>query len=215
MSDLPPLTRMVNWAQRLVGEVIGPGDLAVDLTAGTGRDTLHLFQRVGPLGRVLAFDIQEAALWQSAELLTATGARVDFWSSPPSAATIPPGVHLIRDSHARLSCYLGEAPRGVVANLGYLPGGDRTVVTAAESTLTALNHALVLLAPGGRMAVTLYVGHPGGRAEAEQVEALFLHLPPGSWDVLRLQVINRHDSPFLLVAGKRPDTSFPLQTAAA
>jgi len=207
MNHRSSLIRMVHRARQLVEEVVGPGDLAVDLTAGTGRDTLHLFQCVGPRGRVLAFDIQEAALRQSAARLAAAGATVDFRYSPPTVGVIPPGVHLICDDHARLRFHLGEAPRAVVANLGYLPGGDRTVATAADSTLAALNQALGLLADGGRVAVVLYVGHPGGLEEAEQVEALFGGLPVGRWEVLRLQVINRPGSPFLLVAEKRPVSS--------
>jgi SAM-dependent methyltransferase len=212
MNNRSSLIRVVLWARQLVDEVVGPGDLVVDLTAGTGRDTLHLFQCVGPRGRVLAFDIQEAALLQSAARLAAAGATVDFWTAPSTVGVVPPGVHLIRDSHARLPCYLGEAPRAVVANLGYLPGGDRTVVTVTESTLLALSHALELLAAGGRMTVALYVGHPGGMEEAQRVEAMFRDLPPACWDVLRLQVISRPGSPFLLVAEKRPDPSSRLRT---
>jgi hypothetical protein len=208
MNNRSSLIRVVHWARQLVEEVVGPGDLVVDLTAGTGRDTLHLFHCVGPRGRVLAFDIQEAALQQSAARLVAAGATVDFWTAPSTVGVVPPGVHLIHDSHARLTSFLAEAPRAVVANLGYLPGGDRTVVTVAESTLAALSQALELLAAGGRMAIALYVGHPGGMEEAQRVEALFRDLPPACWEVLRLQVINRPGSPFLLVAEKRPAPVF-------
>jgi hypothetical protein len=181
MNNRSSLIRVVHRARQFVDEVVGPGDLVVDLTAGTGHDTLHLFQCVGPGGRVLAFDIQEAALQQSAARLAAAGATVDFWSAPSTVGVIPPGVHLIRDSHARLPCYLGEAPRAVVANLGYLPGGDRMVATVAESTLVALNHASELLAAGGRMTVALYVGHPGGMEEASR--SVLFGLQPDRWDV--------------------------------
>ena len=36
------LIRIVTWSHELVREVLRPGDLAVDLTAGKGRDTLAL-----------------------------------------------------------------------------------------------------------------------------------------------------------------------------
>lgn len=206
MTSRSSLIRMVDWARRFLGEALAPGALAVDLTAGTGRDTLHLYRCVGAQGRVLAFDIQAAALRQSADRLAAAGAVVDFWPAPPPAGPIPSGVHLIHDSHVRLADYLGETPRAVVANLGYLPGGDSAVATGAESTLPALQQALSLLAPAGRLAVTAYVGHAGGRVEATQVEELFRTLSPEFWNVLRLQAANRPTSPFLLVAEKHTAT---------
>ena len=56
------LANIVSRSQRLLSEVLQPGDLAVDLTAGNGSDTLFLAQTVGPTGTVLAFDIQVQAL---------------------------------------------------------------------------------------------------------------------------------------------------------
>ncbi len=64
-----PFTRMVSWSHRLLADVLSPGDLALDLTAGTGRDTLFLFHRLGPRGRILAFDIQREALLRTESLL--------------------------------------------------------------------------------------------------------------------------------------------------
>lgn len=209
MIQRSSLIRMVEWTRQIVGEVLEPGDLAVDLTAGTGRDTLYLYQCVGGRGRVLAFDIQETALRQSAARLAAAGAAVDFWSAPHQTGAIPNGVHLIHDSHARLKDYLCDVPRAVVANLGYLPGGDSAVVTTADSTLPALRQALARLAPAGRLVVTAYVGHAGGRAEATQVDELFRELPAESWNVLRLEVANRSAAPFLLAAEKHATAVSP------
>lgn len=55
------LTRIVPWSQQLVCEVLRPGDLAVDLTAGKGRATLALAKAVGAQGQVVAFDLQTTA----------------------------------------------------------------------------------------------------------------------------------------------------------
>ena len=49
------LPHIISWSHRLVREVLEPGDLAVDLTAGRGRDTLMLCQTVGAEGCVLSF----------------------------------------------------------------------------------------------------------------------------------------------------------------
>ena len=67
------LTRIVPWSQQLVCEVLQPGDLAVDLTTGKGRDTLALAEAVGPTGQVVAFDVQTEALDQSQRFLEERG----------------------------------------------------------------------------------------------------------------------------------------------
>lgn len=53
--------------------------------------------------------------------------------------------------------------RLVAFNLGYLPGGDKRIITSSASTLLALEAAKDLLLPGGLISVVAYVGHPGGR----------------------------------------------------
>jgi hypothetical protein len=202
MTDPPPLTRLVAWAQRLAGEVLRPGDLAVDLTAGSGRDALFLRQRVGPAGCVLAFDVQQAAIERTAALLAAAGAA--FRHHPAGQSfDLSPGVHLVRDCHARLDRYLPAPPRAILANLGYLPGGDPALTTLPATTLPALAQALEQLAPGGRLCVVVYPGHAGGEEEGRGVAALFAALPPPHWQALRLAVANVAQAPFLLVAEKR------------
>jgi predicted methyltransferase len=203
MTRLRPLARIVPRAHQLLREVLRPGDLAVDLTAGNGHDTLFLYRCVGPRGRVLALDIQEAALQQTASRLREAGAPVWGPGEPENTAGERAGVHLIHDDHTRLERYLADPPRALIANLGYLPGSDRAVTTQPASTVTALNQSCRLLAPGGRLAVVVYVGHPGGRKEAEAVDALFSELPAARWDVLRLVAANRPGSPYLLVGQKR------------
>jgi hypothetical protein len=64
-------------------------------------------------------------------------------------------------------------------NLGYRPGGDRSIVTRTDSTLTALESAYRLLLPGGIMTVVGYVGHPGGRDETDAV-ADWMQRTPGA-----------------------------------
>lgn len=53
--------------------------------------------------------------------------------------------------------------RLVAFNLGYLPGGDKTVITMAETTALALEAAERIVVPGGLISIVVYVGHPGGR----------------------------------------------------
>ena len=155
------LTRIVAWGHDLIREVLSPGDLAVDLTAGKGRDTLVLAEAVGPTGQVVAFDKQAVALTQTFALLQQYGYRVKKW---PGDRDIPPGngIVLIQASHSSLQKLLSRPVRAVIANLGYLPGGHRRLIPCPESTLPALPQSLALWSNGGRRAVTVDPAHPGG-----------------------------------------------------
>lgn len=195
------LVRVVLWAHQYLGEVLSPGDSAVDLTAGNGADTLFLARQVGPSGRVAAFDIQQPALTNTAALLD--GAAIPWRLASAGSVPLDCGVTLIHDSHCRLDRYLKGPVRAIVANLGYLPGGDPGLTTQADSTVVALTQALELLCRGGRLAVVLYVSHPGAIEESQQIEALFQGLSSRLWHVIRIQVVNRHAAPYLLVVEKR------------
>lgn len=150
------LTELAHRASR-----VKPGDVAIDATAGNGHDTLFLAERVGPAGIVYAFDIQEAALRSTAKRLAAAGMT---------------NVRLFQNDHAHMPSWIEPQHHGNIAavmfNLGYLPGGDKTMITRTTSTLAAIDAGLQLLRLGGILTVLAYPGHPGGREEMLAVEAL-------------------------------------------
>ncbi|GJT57964.1 S-adenosyl-L-methionine-dependent methyltransferases superfamily protein [Tanacetum coccineum] len=47
-------------------------------------------------------------------------------------------------------------------NLGYLPGGDKTLITKSDTTRLAMEVASRIVASGGLISMLVYVGHPGG-----------------------------------------------------
>ena len=196
------LTRMVQWSQDLLAEVVQSGDLVVDLTAGTGQDTLALFQMVGEQGQVVGFDIQSQALLATRERLIAAGAQVRLQQQDIQSLQCEPGIDLLQMSHAEFSTVMPAAPKGIIANLGYLPGGDQDLVTRPETTVSALEQGCSLLAKRGRMAVVIYPGHPGGTEEANAVGELFAGLQDPGFQVLRLDVSNRPAAPFVFVVEK-------------
>jgi hypothetical protein len=196
------LTRIVNWSHRLVQEVLRPGDLAADLTAGKGGDTLMLAGAVGDAGRVVAFDIQSKALGLAAAKLRSSGLEPTCW---PPGRVIPdrPGCYLIQACHSSLSISVKQPLKAVIMNLGYLPGSDPARKTEAGTTVEAVRQSLRLLSQGGRLAVTVYPGHPGGAEEGLAVGDLLRNLAGESWHVLLLEVINQESAPYLLVAEKK------------
>ncbi len=151
-----PLTRIAHEA---LAQHLRDGDLAVDATVGNGHDTLFLAQQVGPSGRVIGFDVQGAAL-------EAARRRLDD-------AGLLPGVTLYQLGHEQLAETLPAAWHGRVAamtfNLGYLPGGDKGLITRAATTLPALRQALALLGQGGLLSLLVYRGHRGADDEAGAV----------------------------------------------
>jgi len=174
-------------AHLLLGQVIRPGDLVIDATAGNGHDTLFLATAVGEGGRVLAFDVQAAAI-------DATRGRLE-------AAGLAGRVTLIEGSHAGIA---DHAAAGTVAavmfNLGYLPGHDHGRITEAGETIAALDASARVLRRGGLLSVVCYPGHLGGGHEAESVGEWFFKRAAEGWTVTRHGAIGcRRPPPFLLL----------------
>ena len=157
------------------------GALAVDATVGNGYDALFLAHRVGPKGKVLGFEVQKAALAGAREILKFVGS-IDR-------------VSLIHDSHTRLADYLpaGASIAGAMFNLGYLPRGNRQIITQPETTVRALRSALEHLAEQGRVTLLAYRGHEGGVPEYQEVRQFLEELPEDQWVVQELA--STSDSP--------------------
>jgi ubiquinone/menaquinone biosynthesis C-methylase UbiE len=183
--SFPP--RPTVLAQDLLKPQIRAGDWVIDATAGNGHDTLFLAECVGASGRVLAFDVQEAALVAARE-------RVEEM----------PWVEFIHQSHGEMAQHAAAASVAVVMfNLGYLPGEDHALTTEVIETLEALKAAQGLLKPGGLLSVICYPGHPSGAVEAAAVEEWMAGLPALGWRVAKYGALGtRRAAPFLLLAVK-------------
>ncbi len=158
MAPVNPV-RVTERAQKLATDILRPGDIAVDGTAGKGRDTACLAQAVGPSGHVHAFDIQPDAITSTRNLLAVAGlldrVTAHLRSHAELAAALPPGHH--------------GSVCVVLFNLGYLPGGNPAITTRPDSTQLALEAAFAALRPGGRLICVAYTGHPGGPEESDVV----------------------------------------------
>ena len=199
----PSLTKVIQWGHELLAEVVGAGDLAVDLTAGNGHDTLALAHMVGTAGQVVAFDIQARALSETADKVKALAVPVRFHYDQTEPLAQSAGVDLVLLGHENFARVVNGTPKVIIANLGFLPGGAKDIITRPDSTLAALDQALAALASGGRLAVVVYPGHPGGAEEAAKVSGFLSGLNEGSYQVLQVKVANRLQAPFLLVVEKR------------
>jgi hypothetical protein len=185
-SQTGGLPSAVRWAQLLLADRLAPGDIAMDATAGNGHDTLFLARCVGLEGHVYGMDVQDAAVTETRRRLSEAGIA-------ESAFTV------VRAGHETMDATVHPEHRrklaGIMFNLGYLPGSDKTVITRTETTLLAVNAAVELLKPGGLLTIAVYPGHEGGAQEQKALAEWAASLPPRSYEVQHLRPVNRSASP--------------------
>ncbi len=164
---------LTNIAHQHIKEILKPSDVAIDATLGNGHDAVFLMHLVGASGAVFGFDIQEAAI-------AATQAN---------SAGIA-GLTLIHASHALMAEKIPVQHHGhikaIMFNLGYLPGGDKSIITQTDTTLCALNAAITLLAADGILTIMAYPGHAGGDLETEQIQLWCERLKPAHFSYQQL-----------------------------
>ena len=153
-----------------------PGDIAVDATMGNGHDTEMLCRLVGEGGHVYAFDIQEDAVEN-------TRARL-------SQAGLLARATLFCCGHQFMAEKVNKAVNAVMFNLGWLPGGNKSITTQWDTTREAVQQALSLLAPEGICAICVYPGHPAGDYERLQLNQMLSSLRPQEFNVLHHRFIN-------------------------
>jgi hypothetical protein len=162
---------LVNVAHNLIREILRPGDIAVDATVGNGHDTLFLVEQVGPSGKVFGFDIQLDAI-------ASTRAKVDSYRTGEIVRGDAPvqaiNLTLIHANHAdmrdKIPAHYHGGIGAIMFNLGYLPGGNKGIITLTNSTLSALNSASRLVSSNGIITVLAYPGHQGGDLETEEIK---------------------------------------------
>lgn len=182
--------RATEQAHALLAEVLSDGSLAIDATVGNGHDTVFLARSVGPTGHVHGFDLQADAIETTDRLLRSQNLR--------RRATLHHESHELMESV--LPPELSGNFSAATFNLGYLPGGDKHLVTRPASTLPALRSALRSLRRGGILSVIAYQAHPGGREECEAVRQE-LEIQAGCCSVSE-HPGSAPDSPILLTARK-------------
>ncbi|KAB7705847.1 methyltransferase domain-containing protein [Bacillus aerolatus] len=178
------------FARTLLEKVVTEGSAVVDATVGNGHDTVFLAKLVGESGHVFGFDIQEQALVNTTARLQEQGLseRVTLFAhGHEQAASSLPG-----DWHGRLT--------GAIFNLGYLPKGDKTIVTKPDTTIAAVEQILSMLTPGGIIVLVIYHGHGEGAAEKTELLSFAETLDQKKAHVLRYEFINQANNPPFIVA---------------
>ena len=158
------------------------GGTYIDATMGKGRDTLFLCEMAKETGRVLAFDIQEAALCATDRLLKEQGVR--------------DRAELYLDSHVHMDRYMPpESADGIYFNFGYLPGGDHRLATRGDTSVKAIVAGLSLLKKKGVMALCIYSGGDTGFEEKDMILKHLKKLDEKEYLVILNCFYNRKNDP--------------------
>ena len=171
--------------KRFILNHLGEGDTAVDFTMGNGYDTAFLSKTVGESGKVYSFDIQQMALDSTAKNLKELGG--------------PENYTLIKDSHHKVLDYVKGPIKAGMFNLGYLPGGDKSITTMRETTMPAIEAAISLLGADSVLNVAVYPGHAEGDAEGKMICDYLATLDRRKLCCTKIQILNSPTSPYFIV----------------
>lgn len=184
------LEGILPFARTLLKKAVQSGDSVVDATIGNGHDTLFLAELVGESGHVFGFDIQEDAIEQTKNRLSQQGFTENtslFHRGHEHILTnIPTSIH-------------GKIT-GAIFNLGYLPGGDKSVVTTAKTTIMAIEQLLEIMAKEGLIVLVIYHGHLEGAVERDELLPFVQQLDQKKVHVLQYQFINQNNHPPFIIA---------------
>ena len=179
------LSNSLAISHEIINRVVKPGDTVVDATMGNGNDTLLLSKLVGDEGIVYSFDIQESALASTRRKLENAGTADN--------------VRLILDGHQNIGKYVPQGIRAVMFNLGYLPKGDHSIGTKADTTIEALKKSMELLITGGIIMMVIYYGGDSGFEEKEAVLEYVRTIDCKRYSVLVSDFVNQINCPPIAV----------------
>ena len=192
MSNL--LTKTTELAMYIASSYTFPGCVIIDATCGNGHDTLALAE--AQPSKLYGFDIQQQAVDNTIVLLKANGYENHLDNGT---------ISIICDSHSNMQEHVNEPADLIVFNLGYLPGGDKSITTSADETTQAIQTSLDLLNKDGLLCITMYSGHKEGSVEKEQLMDLAKALDPKTYHAAYVNFINQHNAPpeILLITRKK------------
>ncbi len=170
------LSRTTELARVICERYADKEGVAIDATCGNGNDTVWLAER---FRKVFAFDIQEEAIVVTSELVRSRGLD---------------NVTVFCAGHQHMAEYVHEKADLIMFNLGYLPGGNKNIVTGTETTLEAVRAALSLIKKDGLLCITMYPGHPQGAEEKEALLLMTAGLDKRIYHCVRTDMVNQPDT---------------------
>lgn len=179
---------VLTFAKKLLKEKIDKNSIVVDATAGNGNDTLFLTKTSAK--KIFAFDIQKKAIENTKKLLITNSIESNY--------------ELILDSHINFDNYIKDEITAVIFNLGYLPKGDHSITTTAETTLSTIMKFLNKLKQKGIIVIVVYWGHDEGKKEKDMLLQELSKINQKEAEVLIYQFVNqKNNAPFIIAIEKK------------
>ncbi|MDU2947144.1 MAG: class I SAM-dependent methyltransferase [Staphylococcus epidermidis] len=184
------LERILPFSKSLIDSHINHNSIVIDATCGNGNDTAYFAQHV-PNGFVYGFDIQEQAILN-------THKKTKDYSN----------VKLIQSGHENAKLHIPTQHHGcidaAIFNLGYLPKGNKEIVTKPETTIMAINEIFDILSIEGIIILVIYHGHEEGKVEKEALLEFLQNFDQNKAHILQYQFINqKNNAPFICAIEKR------------
>lgn len=178
--------RILPFAKSLITSHIQADSTVIDATCGNGHDTLFLAEAV-PDGHVYACDIQQAAI-------EATHQKTQNFQH----------VTLVQTGHENIVNHISSEHLtrldAAIFNLGYLPKGDKHIVTQPETTISAIETIFKQLRPEGIIVLVVYPGHPEGQIESQHVYRYLQAFDQQQAHILQYGFINQQNHPPYVIA---------------
>ncbi|UBH08002.1 class I SAM-dependent methyltransferase [Macrococcus armenti] len=175
------------FARNLIDTYIDEAVTVIDATCGNGNDTLYLAKQLNGTGHIHAFDIQQTAI-DNSRIKTAEYHNITF--------------HL--DGHENVLNYVQSPVRLAIFNLGYLPKGDKSIVTLPDTTILAIERIFSILETEGIIILVIYPGHAEGRIEKDAVLNYLKQFDQEKAHIYKYEFINqKNNPPFICAIEKR------------
>lgn len=181
MSSKGTINNVHQIIGKVVSEFIKPGFICIDGTIGNGNDSLRLLELLKGEGYLYGFDIQKVAIDNTLKLIK-ENLTVDNYD-------------LILDSHSNLDKYIDTEIDFYIMNLGYLPGGNKSLTTKSKTTISFLDKANSILKSSGLGIIVFYVGHEAGLIEAREVYKHLKNYNQKDFNILHLDFMNQRNNP--------------------
>ena len=191
------MQRALHYSHTLLAQLVQrfPNGTYIDGTLGKGNDTYFLLTQPEFTGNIYSFDIQALSLQKASEKL-----------APLSNAS---QANLIQASHHLIQDYVREPElHGAIYNLGYLPGGDHSITTLPDTTLSSIQQVAERLVIGGQIILVIYSGHPEGKIEQARLFEELSQWPQEEFQVLHYGFINQRNHPPQLLIIERISSSY-------
>lgn len=173
------MERITDIAHKLIKDHINSSSVVIDATCGNGNDTFFLANIV-KTGKILAYDIQDIAIENTKKLCQ------EFTN--------------IEYHHESFSNIEAKGLDLVLFNLGYLPHGDKSVLTTKDETIKTLKKLTnnIELNPNILILVVVYPKHDEGSLESKAILKFCKNLDRNKYDTMIIQPLNKELSPYII-----------------